>query len=133
MTDTSTIERQQVDVAHRVERDVHHPHVHAVRRLVHAGRVDEHDLAVRVVLHADDPRARGLRLVGHDRELVPDDAVQQRGLAGVRAAEEGNEAGLHASEVARAGADRSLAGDDAPASPSRSSPSRSSRRVNIAS
>ena len=36
----------EVDIAHRLERGVDHAHVHAVRRLVNAGRVDEHDLAV---------------------------------------------------------------------------------------
>ena len=40
-------ERQHIHVAHRLERGVHHAHVQPMRRLVHAGRVHEHDLARR--------------------------------------------------------------------------------------
>ena len=56
-----------------------------------------------VVLHADDPRARRLRLVGHDRELLADDAIEEGGLAGVGTTEEGDEAGLHCSAAQRLG------------------------------
>ena len=44
---------------------------------------------VGVVLDAQDPVARRLRLVGHDCQLVADNPVQQRRLAGVRPADEG--------------------------------------------
>src|SRR5262249_41627350 len=57
--------------------------------------IEEHDLRVRIVLHAEDPIPRRLRLVGDDRELGPDQAIQQCGLAGIRTADEGNEAGFH--------------------------------------
>ena len=90
-------QRQHVDLAHRFERDVHHPHVQPVRRLVHARCVDEHHLPIRIVLHANDACARRLRLVGDDGELLADDAVEQRGLAGVRPAEERDETGFHQS------------------------------------
>ena len=50
---------------------------------------------VRVVPHAENPRPRRLRLVGHDRELRADQPVQQRRLARVRAADERDEAELH--------------------------------------
>ena len=45
--------------------------------------------------HAEDPVPRGLRLVGDDRDLRPDEPVQQRGLPGVGPADQGDEAGLH--------------------------------------
>ena len=89
-----------VHVAHRVERGVHHPHVHPVRRLVNARRVDEHDLPVRIVADTEDAVARGLRLVGDDGELRADEAVEQRGLAGVRQADERDETRFHAGSLA---------------------------------
>ena len=46
------------------------------------------------VLTAEDPVAGRLRLVRDDGHLRPDQAVEQRGLAGVGPADEGNEAGL---------------------------------------
>jgi hypothetical protein len=70
-------ECEQIDFTHRFERDVNHAHVHAMRRLVDARRVHEDDLPVAIILHADHPRARGLRLVRDDRELLADDAIQQ--------------------------------------------------------
>ena len=51
----------------------------------------------RIVLHADDTRSRRLRLVRHDGELLADDAIEQRGLAGVRAANERDETRFHMS------------------------------------
>ena len=47
------------------------------------------------VAHADDAGARRLRLVRDDRDLLADEPVQQRRLAGVRPADERDEAGLH--------------------------------------
>ena len=42
-----------------------------------------------------DARPRGLGLVGHDGELVADDAIEQRGLARVGTPEERDDAALH--------------------------------------
>ena len=58
------------------------------------------DLALRVVLDAEDARAGGLGLIGDDGELVADDAVQQRRLSRVRAADQRNEPGLHVYSLA---------------------------------
>src|SRR5205814_2851176 len=96
-----------IDLAHCLERDVDHPDVHPMRRLVDAWRVNEDDLPcgaglVRpaIILHADDARPRRLRLVRDDGELVTDDAVEECGLAGVGAAEKGDETGFHRSSAA---------------------------------
>src|SRR6185503_1861145 len=75
-TEVSTT-RQSTSTSHRLERDVHHPHVHPVRRLVDARRVDEDDLSLLVILHADDARAGRLRLVRDDGELVADNAIEE--------------------------------------------------------
>ncbi len=67
---------------------LHHPHIHLVQRPVDSGRIEEGDLSPRVVEDADDPVARRLRFGGDDRDLVAEDAVQQRRLAGIRTADQ---------------------------------------------
>ena len=57
-----------------------------------AGRVDEDDLGACRDGDAADERARRLHLVGDDRHLGADEAVEQRRLAGVGRADEGDEA-----------------------------------------
>ena len=77
-----------------------HRHDGLVQRLVErrrvlglvAGRVDEHELRRALAAHAGDAVARGLRLVGRDADLLADQRVQQRGLAHVRAPDDGHEA-----------------------------------------
>ena len=59
------------------------------------GRVEEHDLRVGIVPHAQNARPRRLRLVGDDRQLGADQPVEQRRLAGVGTADERDEPGLH--------------------------------------
>ena len=86
---------EHVDLADRVDRGVDHAHVHAVQRAMDARRIEEHDLRVGIVLHAEDARPRRLRLVGDDGELGPDEPVEQRRLAGVGPADERDEAGFH--------------------------------------
>ena len=78
-------EQVHVDVRQRRDRRAVHVAVHRARLLrVDARQVDEHDLHARLVQHAQDARARGLRLRAHDADLLPDQRVQQRGLAHVR-------------------------------------------------
>src|SRR5690349_3527078 len=62
-----------------------------------AGRVDEDDLpcGCRVVLRAEDPRPRRLRLVGDDGDLLADDAIEQRGFAGIGPADDRDVSGFH--------------------------------------
>ena len=76
-------------------RDVDHPHVEAVQGPVHARGVDVDDLPVGTGVGADDAVPGRLRLVGDDRQLGADQPVQQRGLAGVGPADQGDEARLH--------------------------------------
>ena len=63
--------------------------------------------AVGIVADADDAIARGLRLVGDDGELLADQPVEQRGLAGVGPADERDEAALHSAGSAAAAGARS--------------------------
>src|SRR5262245_9289071 len=64
-----------------------------MRRLVDTRCIDEDDLAVRIILDAEDARPCRLRLVGDDGELVADDPIEKRGLAGIRPAEKRDETG----------------------------------------
>ena len=79
-----------------------------MQRLVDAGRVDIDHLSLEcwpvglltrwpeIIPHADDAIAGGLRFVGNDRELLLNEAIEQRGLAGVGAADQRDEPRLHA-------------------------------------
>ena len=55
-------------------------------------RVDEHELAPIECRDAGEAGARGLHLGRHDRHLLPDEAVEQGRLAGIRRADERDEA-----------------------------------------
>ena len=82
-----------VGLGHRGADVVHHPDVELVQRLVDAGGVEEGDLAaLGIVEDADDAVTRRLRLGRDDGDFVSEDAVQQRRLAGVRAADDGHDA-----------------------------------------
>src|SRR6267142_513090 len=65
---------------------------------VQARRVDEDHLRVAAIADAGDTVARGLGPRRDDRELLAHEAVQQRGLAGVGPADEGDEPGAHSPE-----------------------------------
>ncbi len=85
----STTNRFTSDVRQRRDRGAVHVAVHRARLLrVDARQVDEHDLHPGLVQHAVDARARRLRLRADDADLLPDQRVQQRGLADVRTARE---------------------------------------------
>ena len=57
-----------------------------------ARRVDQQDLRVAVDRDAHQPGARGLRLGADDRDLLPDQRIDQRRLAGVGRADHRDEA-----------------------------------------
>ena len=63
----------------------------SVSRLVNSRRIDEHDLRARQRQHALDRRARGLRPRRDDRQLGPQQRVQQRGFPGVGPAQNRDE------------------------------------------
>ncbi len=64
--------------------------------IVNARRVDEDDLRGFAGENAQDAIARGLRLGRDDGNLLAQQRVQQRGLAHVRLADNGDEAGTEA-------------------------------------
>ena len=69
----------------------HRPVEPAARR-ENARRVDQQDLRVAVDRDAHQPRARGLRLGADDRDLLPDQRIDQGRLAGVGRADHRDEA-----------------------------------------
>src|SRR4029077_14996366 len=77
----------------------HHLAAEGTVRLMHAGSVDQDDLrgvaafAFEQVDDALNPIARGLRFGRDDRELFTHESIEQRGLAGVRAAEDADKTG----------------------------------------
>jgi hypothetical protein len=76
---------------------LHHLAIEAAIRLVDARRIDEYDLscgtaALRLdVDHALDAGARGLRLFRDDGDLFPHQGIEQRALARVWTADDGDE------------------------------------------
>src|SRR3989344_3141546 len=69
------------------------PAAEPAARAEDAGGVDQHDLGVAVHGDAAHREACRLDLLGDDRDLGPGQAVDQRGLARVRGADDGGEAG----------------------------------------
>jgi hypothetical protein len=96
-------EHDHVHLAKRHRGRIHHALVHAVRRLVDARGVDEHDLAGGARADAENPVPRGLGLVGDDRDLLADEPVEERGFASVGPPHERDQSGLHASSASTSG------------------------------
>ena len=96
-------EDDDVDVEDRLHRLVEHGPVEAVERPVEARRVDEDDLPVGAVEHAEDAAPRRLRLVGDDGDLRPDEGVDERRLPRVRPSRDrdGPGAAAHATPTGR--------------------------------
>jgi hypothetical protein len=92
-------EEHGVGVGERVLDALLHALGHRIARALDAREVDQHQLPVVAGGDSADLATRGLRLVGHDRHLVAHDPVHQRRLAGVRAAGERDEPGLHRSSA----------------------------------
>ena len=65
-----------------------------VERTLEPRQVGEDELIVVPVRDPEDPAARRLRLVGHDRDLPAGEGVHDRGLADVRPPGHRDEAGL---------------------------------------
>ena len=62
-----------------------------VLRLVHPRRIEEDDLRILLRQDAEDAAARCLRLVTHNRDLLPDERVDQGGFADIRPSDHGSE------------------------------------------
>src|SRR5262249_49932647 len=88
--------QDHVALADALEGYVHHAPVEGMGGLVDPGGVEEHDLAVGAVDHGQDAVARGLRLVGDDRDLLAHQPVHERALPHVRPAHDRDEARPHA-------------------------------------
>ncbi len=101
-------QHDNVDFPQGLDGGVHHPDVQSMQGPMDARRIDEHDLAVRIILHAQDAPARRLRLVGDDRDLGADEGVEQRGLAGVGPPDQGHVTGLHRIDCTSGRAMRSM-------------------------
>ena len=96
-------EQHRIARLQRIVHLLHHAVVELRLRLVHAGRIHQHHLRRRMprlalglllqrnLKHAMNPRPRRLRLVRDDGELLPQQGIQQRGLAGVRPANDRDE------------------------------------------
>ena len=87
-------QRDDVDVLERLERRAVQLLAERVVGLVKPGRVDDDDLRVIAVEHRPQAVPRGLRRVRGDGDLGADGRVGQRGLAGVRASDQSDEAAL---------------------------------------
>ena len=72
---------------------LHHPRVETVLRLMDAGRVQENQLGVIQMLHAQDAGPRRLRLVGDDGDFFAEEPIQKRGFSDVGAAHQRHESG----------------------------------------
>ena len=94
-------QHDDVGVAGAAPGRLHHGPVEPAARGEDAGRVDEHELARALDGDAAQRHARRLHLVADDRDLGPDQGIDQRRLAGVGRADDGDEA---AAGLGRAGA-----------------------------
>ena len=86
--------QDDVRVADGGVHEVQHALLEPVVGLQDAGRVGIDDLVVLPVDDAHDAVARGLRLGGHDGQLLPDERVHQGGLPDVRVADDVDESCL---------------------------------------
>src|SRR6185369_15482480 len=86
-------EEKEVDAFESGGDFVHHLATESGVGVVKAGRVDENDLTFGSGNDALDAVAGGLRLGGDDGDFLADEAVEERGFAGVRAADDSDEAG----------------------------------------
>ena len=79
-----------------------HRAVEPAPRREDAGRVDEDELRVSAHRDAAHRHARGLHLLRDDGDLLADGGVDERGLAGIRGAQDGNEAASRVGAAAHA-------------------------------
>ena len=83
-------EDDDIHAAQSSLRRLRHIAAKRILRLVDAGRIEEDDLCVLLRQNAEDAAARRLRLVAHDRDLLPDQRIDQRGLPDVWPSDDGD-------------------------------------------
>jgi hypothetical protein len=81
-------EPDDIDIAQRRANDIVEPFAEQGARPVQSGRVDDDELGVRSVDDSPNRPPGRLRLVARDSDLRADEGVRERGLAGVRPADE---------------------------------------------
>ena len=87
-------EQENVDAFEGRGDFAHHLLVQDGVGFVKARCIDEDDLAFGRIDDALNAVAGGLRLGGDDGDFLADEAIEQRGFSGVRAANDGDEAGV---------------------------------------
>src|SRR5439155_13719266 len=83
----------QIDAQQRIVHRGHHAAIQFITGLMHARRVNQNDLAFRSRDDAENFEASRLRLVRNGRNLFADQSIEQRRLARIRPADEGDVAG----------------------------------------
>ena len=86
-------EEKEIDAFYGGGDFVHHLAAEGGVCVVETGRVDEDDLTFGACDDALDAVAGGLRLRGDDGDFLADEAIEERGFAGIGAADDGDEAG----------------------------------------
>ena len=117
-------ENDDIGVAGTAPGGFHHRGVEALLGAEHARRIDEDELAVALDGDAAHRNTRRLHLVRDDRHLGADERVDQRRLAGVGRADDGDEAAARSSRRRPMLAVHRHSCSSAPATPSRSSSAR---------
>ncbi len=105
------VEHQRDDI-HRVERRFNFVnHLAAENRIrpMQPGRVNENHLRAGAIHDPLNSIARGLRMRRDDRNLLRDEPIDQRGLAGIRTADDRNKSGLEGRFHAAGGRASSIA------------------------
>ena len=87
-------QRRHIHLGHGIGHDLAHVVTQTGARLVQAGRIQKDILRVPAAEHARDARTRGLRLAGHDGDLLPHQLIGQRGFADIRAADHRDDRGF---------------------------------------
>ena len=91
--------QDHVGIAQRMDRGGAHDLLQGDGGFEQSRRVDEHGLGVAEGQDAGDALARGLRARAGDGELLADEPVEERRLADVRLADDGNETGFRSLEL----------------------------------
>ena len=112
-------EQNCVDIAQTVVHRALHATGERVERALEARQIDQHDLVVVAVHHAERALARGLRLVGDDRDVSAGEGVRERGLADVGTPREADEPAAHRQARSSNAAGSSAERGSATTSPSR--------------
>ena len=102
-------QRKNIDAFERVLKLVHHLAAENVLGFVDSGRIDEDDLRVVAIQNSLNAVAGGLRLGRNDGDFASDESIDERGFAGVGAADDCDETGFKWHEIKLYADERPLA------------------------